>query len=194
MKKSVLFLLVAAVAIFSGHAQTRADLSEAAIEGLNEAFMLTNSGEAEAAMEILNKLDKDNPNNYSVIWGMGYTYSMSGEYNKALEICKRLENHPAASYHAYQLEGNTLQRMGKEEDAIKAYNRGLERFPNSPVLYIEQGKIADGKQDYDKACELYERPSKRTRANRGPTGSLPTCMSWQTSPSGPSCMVRQTAC
>ena len=145
------------MAIFSGHAQTRADLSEAAIEGLNEAFMLTNSGEAEAAMEILNKLDKENPNNYSVIWGMGYTYSMSGEYNKALEICKRLENHPAASYHAYQLEGNTLQRMGKEEDAIKAYNRGLERFPNSPVLYIEQGKIADGKQDYDKARDMYEK-------------------------------------
>lgn len=157
MKKSILFLLVAAVAIFSGHAQTRADLSEAAIEGLNEAFILTNSGEAEAAMEILNKLDKENPNNYSVLWGMGHTYSMSGEYNKALEICKLLENHPAASYHAYQLEGNTLQSMGKEEEAIKAYNRGLERFPNSPLLYIEQGKIADGKQDYDKARDLYEK-------------------------------------
>lgn len=145
------------MALFSAQAQTRADLSEAAIDGLDEAYMLSTTGKNEAAMEILNKLDKENPNNYSVLWGIGFAYQMSGEYNKALEICKRMENHPAASYHAYQLEGNTMQRMGKEEEAIKAYNRGLERFPNSAVLYIEQGKIADGKQDYDKACELYEK-------------------------------------
>lgn len=157
MKKSFLFLLVAAVAIISAQAQTKADLSETALENLDKAHMLTNSGENEAAMEILNKLDKENPNNYSILWEMTYTYWHSGEYDKGLEICKRLENHPAASYHAYQLEGNCLQGMGKEEEAIKAYNRGLERFPNSAVLYIEQGKIANGKQDYEKACELYEK-------------------------------------
>ena len=157
MKKSVLFLLVTVVAIFSGHSQTRADLNETAIDSLNMTFTLINNGMPEAAIEILNKLDQENPNNYSVIWTIGYAYQFSGEYKKALEICKRLENHPAASYHAYQLEGNTLQRMGKEEDAIKAYNCGLERFPNSPVLYIEQGKIADGKQDYEKARDLYEK-------------------------------------
>lgn len=157
MKKITLFLLVTAVAIFSAHAQTKADLSEAAVDGLDKAYVLSNSGKTEAAMKILNKLDKENPNNYSVLWGMGYAYSMSGEYNKGLEICKRMENHPDASYHAYQLEGNTMQRMGKEEEAIKAYNRGLERFPNSAVLYIEQGMIAEEKQDYEKACKLYEK-------------------------------------
>lgn len=157
MKKSFLFLLVAAVAMFSAQAQTKADLSETALENLDKAHMLTNSGENEAAMEILNKLDKENPNNYSILWEMAYTHWHSGEYDKGLEICKRLENHLAASYHAYQLEGNCLQGMGKEEEAIKAYNRGLERFPNSAVLYIEQGKIANGKQDYEKACELYEK-------------------------------------
>ena len=157
MKKPLLFLFVAAVALFSAQAQTRADLSEAAIDSLDKAYMLSSTGKTEAAMKILNKLDKENPNNYSVLWGIGYAYSISAEYNKALEICKRLENHPAASYHAYQLEGNTLQRMGKEEEAIKAYNRGLERFPNSAVLYIEQGKIAEKKQDNDKAIKLYEK-------------------------------------
>ena len=157
MKKTFLFFLVAAVALFSAHAQTKEDLSEAAIDGLDEAYMLSTTGKAEAAIEILNKLDKEYPNNYSVLWEMGFAYQMSGEYNKALEICKRLENHPAASYQAYQLEGNCLQGMGKEEEAIKAYNRGLERFPNSAVLYIEQGKIAEKKQDYEKACKLYEK-------------------------------------
>ena len=68
MKKSFLFLLVAAVAIISAQAQTKADLSETALENLDKANMLTNSGENEAAMEILNKLDKENPNNYSILW------------------------------------------------------------------------------------------------------------------------------
>ena len=54
MKKTFLFLLVAAVAIISAQAQTKADLSETALENLDKANMLTNSGENEAAMEILN--------------------------------------------------------------------------------------------------------------------------------------------
>ena len=83
MKKSFLFLLVAAVAIISAQAQTKADLSETALENLDKANMLTNSGENEAAMEILNKLDKENPNNYYVLWEMAYTYWFSGEYKKS---------------------------------------------------------------------------------------------------------------
>ena len=110
MNKTFLFLLVAAVTLFSAHAQTKADLSEAAIESLDKAEMLTHSGMTEAAMEILNKLDKENPNNYYVLWAMAYTYWFSGEYKKALELCKRMENHPAASFHAYQLD----QRIHEE--------------------------------------------------------------------------------
>ena len=54
--------------MFSAQAQTKADLSETALENLDKAHMLTNSGENEAAMEILNKRDKENPNNYSILW------------------------------------------------------------------------------------------------------------------------------
>ena len=149
MKKSFLFLLVAAVAMFSAQAQTKADLSETALENLDKAHMLTNSGENEAAMEILNKLDKENPNNYSILWEITYTYWHSGEYDKGLEICKRLENHPAASYHAYQLEGNCLQGMGKEEEAIKAYNAKTIGYAESPGDVNLQDAIIDYFAQYD---------------------------------------------
>ena len=57
----------------------------------------------------------------------------------------------------YHLEGNCLDDMGKTKEAIKTYNRGLERFPDAALLYVEQGRIAQKKEDYDKAVELYEK-------------------------------------
>ena len=157
MKKTFLFLLVAAVVIFSARAQTSADLSEADRTRLEKAITLMDTGMAETAVEILNNLDREHPNNYNVLYEMCYAYWVLGERNKALEILKRLEDHPAASYMVYQLEGNCLDEMGKTKEAIKAYNRGLERFPDAGLLYVEQGKIAEKKEEYDKAVELYEK-------------------------------------
>ena len=157
MKKTILFLFIAAAAIFSGHSQTSADLSEAAKTRLGKAVTLMDTGMPETAIEILNDLDKEYPNNYDVLYEMCYAYWVSGEKKKALEILKRLEDHPAATFQVYQLEGNCLDEMGKSKDAIKAYNRGLERFPDAALLYAEQGRIAQKKEDYDKAVELYEK-------------------------------------
>jgi tetratricopeptide (TPR) repeat protein len=157
MKKTFLFLLVAVVALFSAHAQTSADMSDAARTRLEKAITLMDTGMAETAIEILNNLDKEYPNNYNVLYEMCYAYWVLGEKMKALEILKRLEDHPAATFMVYHLEGNCLDEMGKPKEAIKAYNRGLERFPDAALLYVEQGRIAQKKEDYNQAVELYEK-------------------------------------
>ena len=157
MKKTFLFLLVAVVALFSAHAQTSADMSDAARTRLEKAITLMDTGMAETAIEILNNLDKEYPNNYNVLYEMCYAYWVLGEKMKALKILKRLEDHPAATFMVYHLEGNCLDEMGKPKEAIKAYNRGLERFPDAALLYVEQGRIAQKKKDYNQAVELFEK-------------------------------------
>lgn len=157
MKKALLSF-IALVAVFTGLAQTTsADLSESARTRLEKAITLMDTGMAETAIEILSNLDKEYPNNYNVLYEMCYAYYVLGEKKKALEILKRLEDHPAATFMVYHLEGNCLDELGKTKEAVKAYNRGLERFPDAALLYVEQGRIAQKKEDYEQAVELYEK-------------------------------------
>ena len=157
MKKALLSF-IALVAVFTGLAQTTsADLSESARTRLEKAITLMDTGMAETAIEILSNLDKEYPNNYNVLYEMCYAYYVLGEKKKALEILKRLEDHPAATFMVYHLEGNCLDELGKTKEAIKAYNRGLERFPDAALLYVEQGRIAQKKEDYNQAVELFEK-------------------------------------
>ena len=157
MKKALLSI-IALLAVFAGWAQTTADdLSESARTRLEKAITLMDTGMAGTAIEILNNLDKEYPNNYNVLYEMCYAYWVSGEKKKALDILNRLENHPSATFMVYHLEGNCLDEIGKPKDAIKTYNRGLERFPDAALLYVEQGRIAQRQEDYNKAVELYEK-------------------------------------
>ena len=157
MKKALLSF-IALVAVFTGLAQTTsADLSESARTRLEKAITLMDTGMAETAIEILSNLDKEYPNNYNVLYEMCYAYYVLGEKKKALEILKRLEDHPAATFMVYHLEGNCLDELGKTKEAVKAYNRGLERFPDAALLYVEQGRIAQKKEDYEQAVELFEK-------------------------------------
>lgn len=157
MKKALLSF-IALVAVFTGLAQTTsADLNESARTRLEKAITLMDTGMAETAVEILSNLDKEYPNNYNVLYEMCYAYWVLGEKKKALEILKRLEDHPAATFMVYHLEGNCLDELGKTKEAVKAYNRGLERFPDAALLYVEQGRIAQKKEDYEQAVELFEK-------------------------------------
>ena len=157
MKKALLSF-IALVAVFTALAQTTiADLSESAKTRWEKAITLMDTGMAETAIEILSNLDREYPNNYDVLYEMCYAYYVLGEKKKALEILKRLEDHPAATFIVYHLEGNCLDDIGKTKEAIKTYNRGLERFPDAALLYVEQGRIAQKKEDYNQAVELFEK-------------------------------------
>ncbi|MBR7066616.1 MAG: tetratricopeptide repeat protein, partial [Prevotella sp.] len=118
MKKTLLLSMIALLTVFTGMAQTTADdLSAAARTRLEKAITLMDTGMAETAIEILNNLDKEYPDNYNVLYEMCYAYWVSGEKKKALDILKRLESHPAATFMVYHLEGNCLDDMGKSKEA-----------------------------------------------------------------------------
>lgn len=127
MKKLLLLLILAATVVLTSPAQTdRKDMSEAAVARLDKAVTLMDNGMAETALEILENLDKEYPNNYTVLYEMCYAHSVMGNLKRVVELCKRLEKHPAADFQVYHMEGNALDNMGKRKEAIKIYNRGLE--------------------------------------------------------------------
>lgn len=158
MKQLLTTLLITLTAVLTLSAQTGTtqDLGDIDRERLANAMQMMDNGQVDKAIEIIRDLDKRFPDNYDVLYELGYAYNLKKDYDSLLKLCKRLKKHPQANFQIYQMLGNTLDYMGKRKDAIKAYQEGLKRFPNAGLLYVEQAIISEHEQDYDKAVALYE--------------------------------------
>lgn len=157
--KHYLFALVMLLSAMTLTAQTGTlkDLSAKDVTRLEKAIGLMDNGMPETAIDIIESLLRTYPDNYDVLYELGYAYSVTKDYDKLLELCKQLKKHPMANFQVYQMEGNTLDYMGKRKEAIKAYNEGLKKFPDAGLLYVEQAIISEHEQDYDQAVLLYEK-------------------------------------
>ena len=158
MKHTLLTLVMLLSAlVLTAQTGTLQDLSAKDRTRLEKAVELMDNGMPETAIDIIETLIKVYPDNYDIMYELGYAYNVTGDYDKLLKLCNQLKKHPMANFQVYQMEGNTLDYMGKRKEAIKAYNEGLKRFPDAGLLYVEQAIISEHEQNYDQAVMLYEK-------------------------------------
>ena len=158
MKHALLTLVMLLSAlVLTAQTGTLHDLSAKDLNRLEKAVELMDNGMPETAIDIIETLVKVYPDNYDIMYELGYAYNVTGDYDKLLKLCNQLKKHPRANFQVYQMEGNTLDYMGKRKEAIEAYNEGLKRFPDAGMLYVEQAIISEHEQDYDQAVMLYEK-------------------------------------
>ena len=63
---------------------------------------------------------------------LSYTYMAAGQYDNAVKYSKKvIELNTDNQQGAYIVLGSSLDMQGKPGKAIKAYEEGLEKFPNS---------------------------------------------------------------
>jgi tetratricopeptide (TPR) repeat protein len=66
---------------------------------------------------------------------LSYTYFVIKSYSEAIKYSKLALKHPNDIQHqAYVILGSSLDLTGKPEKAIKTYEQGLTKFPNSNLL------------------------------------------------------------
>ncbi|MGD0360516.1 MAG: tetratricopeptide repeat protein [Bryobacteraceae bacterium] len=77
-------------------------------------------------LEVLKNMVARNPNDSFARYGLAMEYANSGELENAMEEYRALlavnPNYPAAYYHG----GQTLEKLGRREDARSLYRQGLE--------------------------------------------------------------------
>lgn len=132
-------------------------LSEVDNERLAHAVNLIDQGQADSSRLILEDLVKKYPKSYLVNYEYTYTLCQIGEFKKANKILRKLENYPEANARLHAMIGNTYDYMGQPNKALKAYQNGLKKFPNTGVLYVEQGNVYLNQRKYDEAMSYYEK-------------------------------------
>lgn len=153
MRVLVLFSLLIIGPIAMGQTSKK---DEAAAK-CKQAVQLMDNGDIDASIKLLEEAQKLDPKNSLYPYEMAYALYLKKDYEGAIKKVKPLTKRKDAQDYMFQMLGNSYSSNAQREEAIKAYEQGIERFPNSGRLHLERGNMEMLIEDYDKAMFFYEK-------------------------------------
>ncbi len=90
----------------------------------------------------------------------GICYLNLGDYSKAIKYLDDFKTKDVLVGPAkFSSLGDASVELGKYDDAIKFYNKGIEKYPNeftTPIILKKEGIVYEKMGDYQKAVDSYE--------------------------------------
>ncbi len=105
-------------------------------------------GDYPNAILILNRALAKSPGNLEVAKDLGLNYYYSKDYNKCIEVLKRLFDRPDVDDQVFQIAGDAYWALEDAKGAEETYRKGIRKLPNSGPLYNEVGKVLWSKGDF----------------------------------------------
>lgn len=109
------------------------------------------------AVLVLNKALSIEPANQDILHELLFTYYLSRNYGKAIELGKQLCSQPKPDIRSFQLLGMSYRAIEEVKEAEKLYKNGLKIYPNSGVLYNEYGEFLWSREKFELAAEQWEK-------------------------------------
>ncbi len=111
----------------------------------NMLFALNKLGKNDEAYQLIKKAQAEDPDNTDLIIGEANYYLKKGDNEKFVDAMKRLyEKDPKPAY-AYNI-GFGFYKMGKQEDALKWFNKAIELDSNYKDAYMGASLAALSKE------------------------------------------------
>jgi len=105
-------------------------------------------GDYSNAILILNRALAKEPGNLEIAKDLGLNYYYSKDYNKCIEVLKKLFDRTDVDDQCFQIAGDAYWAMEDAKGAEAMYRKGIKKLPNSGPLYNELGKVLWAKSDY----------------------------------------------
>ncbi len=153
LKTLGLLLIMMAGYIVSG--QTT-DKGKALMKG-REAIKLMDNGKIEEGVRLLEEAQKLDAGRFDYPYELAYAKYLKEDYNGAIKILEKIINHKDVTEQLFQLLGSSYDMLAQPAKALKFYDAGLKKFPNSGIIYLEKGNIYWNKEEYEKALSFYEK-------------------------------------
>ncbi len=151
--KTITFLLLTLLTI-TAYGQTD---NEKARSMAMTAIKEMDSGNTKEALKLLKEAGKLDPDNLNYPYETAFAYTLDKDYKEAIKILKELTKHKDCNDRVWQMLGNCHDLDGSPQEAIEAYDKGLELFPNSGALYLERGNMELQNEKYGDALDYYEK-------------------------------------
>lgn len=151
--RTILLQLACTIVFVYSFAQTE---NEPARELILQAIELMDEGQTEAALELLEQARLIEPDNLFIPYEMALAHYIAEDYATAIEILEELSREEDAWDQVFQMLGNSYSMNGMRDQAIEAYENGMERFPYSGILFLERGNVELFVEEYGLALSFYE--------------------------------------
>lgn len=119
---------------------------------LQEAVRQHDKGNFDAAIAGYLEILKENPDDISALYELGFSYFAKGDYQKSLDIANKgaqYKSHLLAGF--YTLMGNDLDHLAQPEKAIRVYREGIKQFPGDLQLHYNLAIALAGAKKTDEA-------------------------------------------
>jgi tetratricopeptide (TPR) repeat protein len=132
MKKSlisiVLFLLGTLVNVAVGQTMPTTDMDKHIKKEVQYAILLMDNGMVKESIHFLDSMNVVHPDNFLVMFELGYAHLLDKNYEKSLNIYKYMcDNLSDSDAQTYQMLGNLYDYNGNREKAIETYKKGIEK-------------------------------------------------------------------
>lgn len=155
--KKILLLLVLSVISVSSLAQ---GLSKEEEERFKLALTYSDSGREDEAIAIYDGLIKKHPDISGLKFEKAYCLYKKEEYKAAYKILKATLSAKDVKPEFFAVAGNCQDMMGQPDKALKTYQEGLKRFPESGYLHLETGNVLIAHNHTQEGIECYEQGIK----------------------------------
>ncbi|MFO8086598.1 MAG: tetratricopeptide repeat protein [Bacteroidales bacterium] len=153
-------LILLSLCLLAGQIAFSQTDKEKALQKGQEAIKLMDNGNIDRSIALLEEAKKLDPDNFIYAYEIALANYLNKDYKKTVRLLKKLKNHKDINERYFQLLGNSYDLMGKPEKALKAYDNGLEKFPNSGMIMLEKGNVYLLQEEYDQALSYYEQGIK----------------------------------
>jgi tetratricopeptide (TPR) repeat protein len=155
--KQLFIILLGLITFQSLLSQTNKEL---ATQKKEKAVELMDNGNPDESFPRLEEAKKLDPGTFVYDYEIGYAWAIKKDYPKAIDALKLSLKYPDSNDRCYQMLGNMYDYNGETERALKTYDDGLKKYPNSGRLYLEKGNLYWIQKKYNESLPFYEQGIK----------------------------------
>ncbi|MFO7727873.1 MAG: tetratricopeptide repeat protein [Desulfonatronovibrio sp.] len=129
-------------------------------KALAEAKSHLKDNDIEKAEAIFRKLVRDHEKDFDLKIDITDLLLDAEQYQKAIDYLKKAYKDNPESVHIYNRLGMALRKLGKFDDAEKAYKQATKLHPKDEYLHFNLGRLYIDMKNWDKAMQSAEQAIK----------------------------------
>lgn len=139
-------------------------MSDADNKSMDAAIHFMDNGMVDESIELLSNLNTKYPERSVILYEIVYAHIIKKDFDGAYAWAQKMMKAQDLTADAFFMGGNAYDYAGHRKEAIKLYETGLKKFPESGRLWVEKGNMAYLVEDYDEAVRCYEEAVERDPA------------------------------
>jgi tetratricopeptide (TPR) repeat protein len=126
-------------------------------EKIYDAIKLVDEKKYDEGIAILKDCEKIDSKDITYPYEIALAYTYKKDYKSAVSQLEKIKNYENLDDSYFALLGNNYDYLNNPVQAVKTYDEGLKRFPNSGKLHLEKGVIYEFDKKYSDAVKTFEK-------------------------------------